>query len=415
MKNNIINLAVKLHENKWLLGPSYHTNLVKQVDSYLKNPTSFRRAETPEWNSSNLTPSTEVEGGTYTAIIPVNGVLIKGCSPEEEEDFGLTNIDNIAAALYDAINDPSVEDILMVFNTPGGEVTGIEELGRKIQSYKTQKPIFGWTETMCCSAGYWLMSQCTHLGMSPSAQIANVGVYSLILDETKALEEQGMKVEAFYSGKYKMMGQSFRSMTDEERAIMQEGVVAQHGKFKAAILANRQVPDDAMEGLCYDGEQAKQLNLVDVVVDSADSYLTITQKEVTMKILKNKSEGQVAQLATVAPAVIEVKAESAPEVKPEDNASLPGVPMDEKGEVCCPKCKASFAVLAEDEPKKDEPKEVEATVAPAAAAPEVKVEATVATATPEVVALSWKAALGMKEPQLSPFAKAAREFVAKLK
>src|SRR5205807_410377 len=97
---------------------------------------------------------------------------------------------------------------------PGGETVGIEELGRKIVDIdENVKPVYVWTESQMASAAYWIGSQGRKLGMTPSSAVGSVGVYLLVLDATRQMEDQGLKIEAFSSGKYKMMGHEFRKLT----------------------------------------------------------------------------------------------------------------------------------------------------------------------------------------------------------
>jgi hypothetical protein len=127
--------------------------------------------------------------------------------------------------------------------------------------------------------------------MTPSSSIGNVGVYSIIETVEKQLELMGIKVEAISSGKYKLLGASFKKMTEEERAILQEDVNKQHEKFKNTVRLKRQVDDKYMEGLAYEGEDALKGNLVDMVVDQFEDFLT-TQDMKAIKIDSMKIQGE---------------------------------------------------------------------------------------------------------------------------
>jgi signal peptide peptidase SppA len=204
---------------------------------------------------------------------------MKAVSPEAEEFLGLCNTDRISQALDEAIENPAVTEIVLKFHSPGGTTNGIEELGRKIKYADSIKPVVAFTDTVCASAAYWLASQARVIGMTPSASIGNVGVYALIEDHSKALEAAGINVQPISAGKFKLMGHPFRPLTDEEKTILQEDTVNHHNKFKAVIKANRQIDDEYLEGLSYEGEAALKYNFVDYVVDSFEEFITTTEED----------------------------------------------------------------------------------------------------------------------------------------
>lgn len=389
-KINISLLADKLTNNKWLINSTAHNNLAALIHSYIQNPVIPTYGEENEYQNSNN--DNNVVDDNLTAIISVSGVLVKGASNIEEQMFGLIDTDYIRYCLEDAVNDTNVKDIVLFFNSPGGETTGIEELGRKIQEIDKIKPVYAWTETMMCSAAYWLGSQCRSIGMTPSAIVGSIGVYSLIEDCSKALQEEGVDIQAISAGKYKLMGASFKPLTEEEKKILQEDVDMQHTKFKDAVLSRRTVSIEYMEGLTYEGTAAIAGNLVDVVVDELNQYLIVaksddltTNHNIDMKEYKkvNKS-AEVALIDKV--------------------AALPGVPMEsepdtdgvgdekkaeyDKGYTTCPHCGKELSAEPDpktepdNEPKTEPEKKAEVVV------PEVKAELTSAE--------QWNALFGRK-------------------
>jgi signal peptide peptidase SppA len=317
-KINISLLADKLANNKWLINSTAHNNLAALIHSYIQNPVIPTYGEENEYQNSNN--DNNVVDDNLTAIISVSGVLVKGASNIEEQMFGLIDTDYIRYCLEDAANDTNVKDIVLFFNSPGGETTGIEELGRKIQIIDKIKPVYAWTETMMCSAAYWLGSQCRSIGMTPSAIVGSIGVYSLIEDCSKALQEEGVDIQAISAGKYKLMGASFKPLTEEEKKILQEDVDTQHTKFKDAVLSRRTVSIEYMEGLTYEGTAAIAGNLVDVVVDELNQYLKVaksddltTNHNIDMKEYKK----------------VNIQSKSAEVAPIEKVAALPGVPINE--------------------------------------------------------------------------------------
>jgi ClpP class serine protease len=239
-----------------------------------------------------------------------------------------------------------------------------------------------------------LLSQCRKSGITPSANLGSIGVYSIIEDYTKALEQQGIKKEAIFSGKFKLLGADFRAITDEERAILQEDINLSHNKFKQAILSKRNVKDEYMQGLMYEGDLAKEANLTDVVVYNLNEFLTSTNiidmnktikinktvaKEATAPDLTKKAEDLKKEEKDLVPGVPEAKEElvKKEEDKPKDKTEEDKEEVKKEeakydGQYClCPSCSHTWKLEAkhmkkmeeEDKPqdKTEEDKEEEKT------------------------------------------------------
>lgn len=278
-------IASKLANGKWMLPPSNHAALVRLVDAYMSGNLTYNptEPEMPVSIHSKIEHPFEVDDTELvdaTCVIKVLGVLSKGITELEEELLGFADVDEIMYALDKAATDTNIKNIILVFSSPGGETLGIEELGRRIKAIdENVKPVFGWTESQATSAAYWLLSQTRTIGMIPSSQIGGVGVYSLVLNSTGQMKQQGIDVEVFSAGQYKMMGHEFRSLSDAERTIIQEDVDKQFQAFKEVVQAKRtNINSDDLNGLSYEGRDALSKGFCDVLHDDFIDFLTETVK-----------------------------------------------------------------------------------------------------------------------------------------
>jgi protease-4 len=320
--HNLTTLAGQLKSDKWLITSTGYQSLLSNINIKLAQPNiNMKQASLNQVTQADFTIDTSATSGPSIALISINGILVKGASEEQEEELGVCNIDCISEALDNCIADPAVSEICLCFNSPGGSITGLEELGRKIAN--STKLVSGWTETRACSAAYWLYSQCNKTGCTPSAELGSIGVMLLLDDVSEAMEKAGIKKEAFHSGKYKLLGQDFKSLTSEERDILQTGVNETHEQFKQAILSKRQIDPSYMEGLVYEGNKALAGNLVDIVTDSLGQFLTSDNYKLINDM--NKVTKIAKPDATLTAPVLDKQA-TAPETKPEEKAKVPGVP-----------------------------------------------------------------------------------------
>lgn len=286
MKNlDLSKMASKLATSKWLLPPINHTALVKLVNAYMTgtliyNPTEPDMPVSIQNYDDHPAEMDDTEMVDTTCVIKVCGVLSKGITELEEELLGLADVDEIMYALDKASVDTNVKNIVLVFSSPGGETLGIEELGRRIKTIdENVKPVFGWTQSQATSAAYWLLSQTRTIGMIPSSQVGGVGVYSIVLNSTGQMKQQGIDVEVFSAGEYKMLGHEFRTLSDAERAIIQADVDKQFQAFKEVVQSKRtSINSDDLNGLSFEGRDALSKGFCDVLHDDFIEFLTETVK-----------------------------------------------------------------------------------------------------------------------------------------
>lgn len=285
---NLTSIAYRLANNKWLLNGRTHKILCddvmklmeKRAGGLINNITSepIKLTVTSDNTVSANEDNTMTMNGGNTALVRINGILMKGVSDLECQLLGLCNVDSISKTLDELADDVTITTIIMIFNSPGGETIGIEELGRKILSIDKVKPIYGWSETISCSASYWLMSQCRTIGMTSSSMIGCIGVYLMLISKLDAMTKDGITITPVYSGKYKLLGNEYHNPTDDEISILQNDVDRQHEQFKQTILAKRpNVIPDSMEGLSYEGQDAIKNGLIDIVCDSFKEFLSEIQ------------------------------------------------------------------------------------------------------------------------------------------
>ena len=82
-----------------------------------------------------------------------------------------------------------------------------------------------------------------------------------------------MNVQAVEAGKYKTMGAYWKPLTQEEIGILQRQVDKIHGQFKMAVNRYREIPEEFMQGQCFDGQEAVEIGLVDGLVQDIDELL----------------------------------------------------------------------------------------------------------------------------------------------
>lgn len=209
------------------------------------------------------------------AVIRVHGVIDKMMTSFEKACYGGCDLDDVDAALVEVQSNPRIDTVVLDIHSPGGSVTGVPETADRIRKLRNTKEVHAFTSTICASGAYYLASQADQITATPSACIGSIGVYIALLDETKAMEMKGYKVNLIKAGKYKAMGAAFKELTDDERELFQSRVDRIYSDFKRACTELRPIDDETMQGQTFDGDEAKARFLVDQVTTATlDEYVS---------------------------------------------------------------------------------------------------------------------------------------------
>ena len=201
-----------------------------------------------------------------TGVIPIVGPIGKGLAPIERMT-GAVDVNDIAETIDDYATNPQVTRIAFQVASPGGTVTGVEELANKVRNIS--KPTMAYSDTEVASAAYWIAAASDKLVVSSSSTVGSIGVYMTVADMTEMAKAQGIKMVVIKSGKFKGAGIPGTSLSEEQIANLQDSVDAIHADFKAAVLQTRKlVKAEDMEGQVFSGKQAAQRNLVTGLADS---------------------------------------------------------------------------------------------------------------------------------------------------
>ena len=126
------------------------------------------------------------------AVIPIHGSIIP------RADFfadmsGAVSVARINAMLDAAIADDEVSAILLDIDSPGGQVTGINDLACRIREAGKTKPVTAYVSGMAASAAYWLASAADWIVADMTSNTGSIGVVYAWTDESEARKAQGKK------------------------------------------------------------------------------------------------------------------------------------------------------------------------------------------------------------------------------
>lgn len=192
-------------------------------------------------------------------ILRIHGVIGRNLSALET-DCGGCDIDQVRANFDAMISDGSIGMIAMDIDSPGGTITGVPELAAHIRN--SAKPVIAWTGGQMCSAAYWLANAAQYVSAAPSADVGSVGTYIAWMDSAKRMQAEGDEWVIIKAGTEKAFGFD-GNLNDTARATLQDGADRAYTNFKNFVGSMRDVDDQYLQGMAYDGEKALQIGMVD--------------------------------------------------------------------------------------------------------------------------------------------------------
>ena len=108
-----------------------------------------------------------------TAIIPVAGPIFRYANLFTEYS-GATSISVLAKDFRTAEEDPEIEKIILVLDSPGGQASGVAEFADQIRASNTE--VVAYVDNFAASAGYWIAAAADKVVVNKAAEVGSVGV-----------------------------------------------------------------------------------------------------------------------------------------------------------------------------------------------------------------------------------------------
>ncbi len=188
-------------------------------------------------------------------------------------------IDDVAARLIKAEEDPRIAAVILRINSPGGTVGGSETLYNEIRRYRerSKKPVVVSMAEVAASGGYYIALAADRIIAQPSTITGSIGVIIQTVNFSKGMSMIGLEARSVTSGQNKDLANPFEPIVEEHYRILQGTVTDFYESFVALLrerrptLAADQVAL-ATDGRIFTGRQALALNLVDECGDLRDAF-----------------------------------------------------------------------------------------------------------------------------------------------
>ena len=229
-------------------------------------------------------PSSRDTSGPMVAVVSVRGPLTSEVTPWTcGMTDGYTGDGGIVERMAAALTDPRVAAVVMDVMSPGGDSVGVGEAAQMLAEMRAScgKPVLAFVR-QACSAAYWLASSAAEAGglfAAESADVGNVGCWTMHVDQSKANEADGLAVTYVADPPGKVAGNPDEPLSAEAKARLQRGVSEVRARFCAAVSASRPgLTADALLALDGDtrrGSDAVAMGLADGVARSLGDVVSL--------------------------------------------------------------------------------------------------------------------------------------------
>jgi signal peptide peptidase SppA len=212
------------------------------------------------------------------AVIDIAGSMMKGESSLGESASTIA----VRRAVRQAAADDECSAILLRIDSPGGTVSGTGDLADDVAAASNKKPVYAYCEDLCCSAAYWVASQCDKVFANATALVGSIGTYGVIEDSSGAAEQQGIKVHVVKAGAFKGAGVEGTAVTDDQLAMIQERIDKTNEHFVRGVAKGRKLSlattRELADGRAHIAADAVKNGLIDGVQSFDDTLAQLSSK-----------------------------------------------------------------------------------------------------------------------------------------
>lgn len=202
-------------------------------------------------------------GGEKIAVVRIEGVILDSRDAIEE--------------LRKFRENPNVKAIVLRIDSPGGGVVPSQEIYSEVLKTRTEGRVKVVTSmgNLAASGGYYIAAATDRIVANPGTLTGSIGVIMELANVQGLLEKVGVQSVVIKSGKHKDLASPFRTMSVEDRAILQTVLDDVHDQFIQAVAAGRAMKVDQVrdlaDGRIFTGRQARTVKLVDELGDLQDA------------------------------------------------------------------------------------------------------------------------------------------------
>jgi protease-4 len=169
------------------------------------------------------------------------------------------------------LSESSAKAVIIHVNSPGGTVSGSEELYDSLIRLKAKKPLVVVVDGIAASGGYIAAIASDRVFAQQSSIVGSIGIIFQYPNFTDLLKTVGVQVESIKSTPLKASPNGLEPTSPEARAAVEAMVKDSYDWFKSLVRERRgfdqSTLDKVADGRVFTGRQALELKLIDALGD----------------------------------------------------------------------------------------------------------------------------------------------------
>ncbi len=201
--------------------------------------------------------------GEKVALVHVTGVIIDSSDVIKE--------------LKDYAKDSSIKAIIIRVNSPGGAVAPSQEIYNEIIKIKGKKKVIVSMGAIAASGGYYIAAPADKIVANAGTLTGSIGVIMELPNVSGLMDKIGIETQVIKSGKHKDIASVFKTLTPEEKKILQTVLDDVHDQFIKAVADSRGMTFEETkklaDGRIFTGRMAKEIGLIDELGGLEDAIM----------------------------------------------------------------------------------------------------------------------------------------------
>lgn len=260
----------------WSVEPTALRNIQAMLANAIRN---IGNGPTEDANRAGL----PVSKSGSTAVVSIRGTMVKHAGWLVY--YGFADTFTSRRAVEAAHTDEEIDTVVLRFDSPGGSVDGLAELGDAVANLAKDKRVIAQVDGMMASAAYYVASQAHEIYAGRMDLVGSIGTRMSLWDMSKMFEDAGVKVIPINTGEYKSAGEPGTEITENQVEYFQGITDGYFSDFMNMVMKGRNLTKEQLsrvaDGRVFLASDALNHGLIDGIqaLDETMAKLVAEQKK----------------------------------------------------------------------------------------------------------------------------------------
>ena len=175
----------------------------------------------------------------------------------------------VVADLRGALEDPSINAVVLHVDSRGGSVTASDAIYSAVHRLDKEKPVVACFGDVSASGGYYVACGARSIVASPLTITGSIGVFAMIPTWPKLTEMLSVGHDVVKNRRHADLYDPWTGLREDERAFAQESVAAMYDAFISLVAESCGLTKEEVhavaEGRVWSGKAARSHRLIDGV------------------------------------------------------------------------------------------------------------------------------------------------------